>query len=1274
MHSGLPPPRVGSPHAMASAGFALGSLVEFSGLPEVLELGAGELVGTSDGTKLKPYRPNGKRGKVVDYDSDRYTVETFDAVVLSVTGSQLKEYVPDQAVEGGFHLAWPAEHEVAEAAFCASAMGQLMEDGYCVVQTSMSDETREKAMEEAARMKCKRMRQEFETAYLGRQFKCKTAWMDNLVEAKEEVLSSLDYCDFHLSSFTKFLLPLAPCALDFVPYSRTNGMVRMPYQSSEEGQQAAEEVNEDDIDDGLVDSHIQFIKRRKVCLLYVIATGGGEMTLINKDESKENVVLEIAKGRLIVFLTSKLTYIYNPFDPADLVLQSWVLTEPEQLKFVSLQGDQESKDEAMGITVGPNTPMGRRINVFGMGLSLPGGALQTDLAYWAAVAVGTDGQTKTPYTRFDMDLYCRAVDEWFPGTSYAYHGGYVNEDIYAMDNELFGVSEEEAVIMAPAQRCLLEKGYEALYKTGFRQGPDLKGRKVGVFLGHSGDDWSFTQQFTLGWEDRYKMGHQSRIWGCIAGRMAYVLGLKGPQALTDTACSSALVAYGVGHTMLRSSEVEQPGCSIDNKLTEALMCGVNLMPGPGNYINLCGPHMLSAVGRCFTFDASADGFARGEGYGAFFVKSEEIMSEASFATVIGACLNQDGRSASMTAPNGPSQQDCIRGSMMEAGLTANQVTCAECHGTGTALGDPIEVGALRGVMQDRIVPIIQCSAKAHIGHLEASAGTAGLIKCMMMCAACVGSPNCHLSCLNPHLDVAGYPTIFADELTDYGYNAGYSGVSSFGFGGANSRADVFASAKKGPHTTGTLDWGKVDYVTIKCPFDQGPMHFSDGKCVPRATSKTYKHQVYHADAIRDEFDAYDYNSSLFSGEYQLAPRDAGEMDDPPKDPIFIVGSWDKFQEAREMDIGDEDNAWTFQVAIGESRCERFQMRINNQNFQALYPCVPNGNLRARCIGPDDQGEGLYWVIDGRDSNTPAGSAYQITLTWGNPPKVRWELLEDSPSPDWCKSMRHAYYVIGSWTGGIFDTMRNVSSSEAPNTWEARVRIGMTGMEWFRFGRDADFDQQIYPAKTGCSEETLVCGPDDMCGDKSWRLGGKTGEVVTLRLQVVDAHIVVTVLSNSMGTRVMQSVEGAKRHSYYISGSFNNWSFSEMVYDEETTSTFRFKGVMSEMCQEYFYIAAEADQSLAFFPEANGSYPGDSIVAGPDAAEETRVFFLFSLKAGAEFEISFDRSAFDRRKVVSVKWFDRVDADSMKLAYYNYHNMGAPSGELSDRQVALPDLL
>jgi len=326
------------------------------------------------------------------------------------------------------------------------------------------------------------------------------------------------------------------------------------------------------------------------------------------------------------------------------------------------------------------------------------------------------------------------------------------------------------------------------------------------------------------------------------------------------------------------------------------------------------------------------------------------------------------------------------------------------------------------------------------------------------------------------------------------------------------------------------------------------------------------------------------------------------------------------------------------------------------------------------MGPDDQGEGSFWLLDGRDARIPVGTVYKITLKWGMPPMMHWDLVE-SPPPDWFSSSRHSYFVVGSWTGGVFDTMRNVSTEESPNTWEARVRIGMSGMEWFRFVRDSDSNQSIYPAKiSACNEDIAVCGPDEMCTDKSWRISGKSGEIVTLRLQVVDAHVSVKVLSQSMGTRTMQSVEGPKRHKYYVSGSFNDWTQQEMTLDEETFSTFRYQGTIGESCQEYFHITVDGDPKLAFYPEAEAAYPGDSIVTGPDEATETRAFFLFSLQAGAEFEISFDRNSVDRRKVVDVKWLSgRCDIDSMKLAYYNFYNM-VPPGELSDKYVAVPELM
>nr|AQS99230.1 type I polyketide synthase [Gambierdiscus excentricus] len=1256
--------------AEVGAGLVVGSVVELTGLPEKLDVE--DLLGTTDGSDLAPINPNGQKGKVVGFDEERCIVETFSAVTLAVARENAKAFTPKAPASGGFHLVWPADDEVAVADFAVAAIELLMSAGYCVVQMSMSDATRREALEEASTLKYHRMKKEFEAAYLGRQFKCKTAWLEELADTKEELFSALDRCDVHFSNFTKFMLPLAPCALDFIPYSRTNAMVRTPFENlSEEGKFLAEEVDEEDIGDGLVDSHISFVKRKTLCMLFVIETQGGELTLIPKDDTKENIVLELTAGRLIVFPHNTMSYVYKPFDRKDLVLQSWILQEPETLTFVGLAGDQTSKDEARGIHVGPNTPLGRRTNAIGISLGLPGSAHGELDAYWALVASCTDGLVKCPYSRFDMDVYSKPIAEWFPGTTYTWHGGFVCEDIYALDNECFGVSEEEVVLMAPAQRCLLEKGYEALYKCGLRQGPSLNGRKMGMFVGHSGDDWSFTPLFTCGHEDKFRHSHGARVWSTLTGRIAYTLGIKGPQSLVDTACSSALCAYGIGHTMLRQCEEDQRGVCMQVKISEALMMGSNILPGPGGFISCCGPHMLSTHGRCFTFDSSADGFARGEGTGAFVARNEDVMSEEAYASVIGSCLNQDGRSASMTAPNGPAQQECIKGSMREAGLSANQVTCAECHGTGTALGDPIEVGALRGVMQDRVVPIYQTSSKAHIGHLEACAGLAGLVKCMMMCSAAAGSPNCHLFTLNAHLDVTGYPTTFSSELSDFGFNTGYSGVSSFGFGGANSRADVFAPSKRGPHRTGELDWKQVDYITVTCPIDQGPMHWLDGRCVPRATSKNYVREPYRADAIRDEFASYDYNSSLYSGIYQLPPRDGAGAEDAPKGPIFIVGSWNQWREAHEMEEGDDDT-WTFYLPLGETRHERFQLRENNNPFETIYPIVEEASTRTRVLGPDEGGADLFWLLDGRDAQVPVGTMYKITFQWGEPPTMHWEQVPDAPVPDWFAGCEHFYSVVASWTGGQFEFLE-AATSGGEKVWETSVRMGMTGMEWFRFSRDSSPKQLIYPFKSGCSEDVAVCGPDDLCNGRCWRLRGKAGESVTLRLQVVNCHVTVSIVSNSLGTRVMHSVEGPKRHTYTVAGTFTDWKHQDMVLDEESLATFTYRGRVGDTGYEHFYISIDSDPSLSYFPEASFSYPGYSIVRGPAPASNEKLFTVPYLKPGAEFEIVFDRHAEDKRKIVSFRWIDgRIDTDSMKAAFHNYRSMGViPPGLMVDTAAALP---
>lgn len=175
-------------------------------------------------------------------------------------------------------------------------------------------------------------------------------------------------------------------------------------------------------------------------------------------------------------------------------------------------------------------------------------------------------------------------------------------------------------------------------------------------------------------------------------------------------------------------------------------------------------HMLSPSGRCNTFDASADGFARGEGCGGFLVQASQ-QDDNNGPLFAGSAVNQDGRSASLTAPNGPSQQDVLRSAFRSAGFHPHLLQCSECHGTGTALGDPIEVGALMAVLTSyqREMPLELGSVKSNNGHLEPAAGAVGFIKCLLLVVYACAPANLHLRRLNPHIEVSGFPCKYASE-------------------------------------------------------------------------------------------------------------------------------------------------------------------------------------------------------------------------------------------------------------------------------------------------------------------------------------------------------------------------------------------------------------------------------------------------------------------------------------------------------------------------------
>lgn len=756
----------------------------------------------------EPLDVNGERGRVVGWDPDirKYVVETFSGHVLYLLERNLVEYEPGDPEDGGFDVTWPTG-PTSFGIFSSMVAENLKTKGFCVVQTMLGDLGAQSAVDAAKTLRYGTLSDDVEEQYLGLEADSKVCWLQyeppdefgaeavgmRIYDVEDfgpdmtlDGLDGLAFCDKALTVLAAAMWPLTPEFEDdkaFVAWGRTNPLVRVGIEPGETHHIRAVPVDVDPGDGD--DTHTAFVASKKLCLLYVVDGGGGELRLTPKGEAYDfdEATLPLAKNRLVVIRCDDqgMDFCYRPLGDS-LALQTWVLDTPREIL---------EKEQQLRVIDGPEEPLGARSNVMAVTTRYPGFGYDP-LAYWNMFFSGTDTQVEVPICRWDIDVYYRE-DHTF-GFSIQRHGGLIQQaELECFDNAFFGIADEDTNAIAPYQRCLLEVGYECLARAEHMR-DQLRGFKCGVFVGDSGSDWDQVRQsrrLDLVWP-----GRNRSIGAC---RLSHIMGMTGPCSSADTACSSSLVALGVCQQSMRRHLDDQKSPGIDSDIKHGLVMGSQTVVGAGTYIALSGPGMLSPKGRCFTFDTSADGYARGEGIGAMKMKrcDDSIDATGRMCMLIGASVNQDGKSASMTAPHGPSQQEVIRASLREGGLDTSVITIAECHGTGTALGDPIEIGALRGVFgTDRLAPLLETSAKASLGHLEAGAGAAGFIKCCLMLQFSAGAPNDHCRELNPHLDVEGFPTTFETEVVDFGANSGLTGVSSFGFGGTNARADLWGNCQR----------------------------------------------------------------------------------------------------------------------------------------------------------------------------------------------------------------------------------------------------------------------------------------------------------------------------------------------------------------------------------------------------------------------------------------------------------------------------------------------
>ncbi len=419
--------------------------------------------------------------------------------------------------------------------------------------------------------------------------------------------------------------------------------------------------------------------------------------------------------------------------------------------------------------------------IVGIGCRFPGGA-DSPAQFWDLLCSETDATRTVPETRWDATRY-HDPNPGKVGKIVTRRGGFLDQ-IDRFDPQFFGISPREAHSLDPQQRLLLQATWEAFEDAGIP--PDtLAGTDVGVFVGGFTLDYQLLQN--LGTSSRYRFKAHSAtgmMMTMLANRLSHAFDFRGPSMTVDTACSSSLVAVHLAAQSIWNGECDM-----------ALAGGVNIMVGPNTAIAESKSGFLSPEGRSKAFDDSADGYARGEGGAVVLLKPlADAVGDGDdiYAQILGTAVSQDGRTDGITVPREEAQETAIRTALRRAGVSPTDVGYVEAHGTGTPVGDPIEMQALANALSaDRPTdrPLVIGSVKTNIGHLEAGAGVAGLIKAALVVKHGFIPANLHLKTPTRHVSL---PHLKLDipatgrQFPDYGRRL--AGVNSFGFGGTNAHA------------------------------------------------------------------------------------------------------------------------------------------------------------------------------------------------------------------------------------------------------------------------------------------------------------------------------------------------------------------------------------------------------------------------------------------------------------------------------------------------------
>jgi polyketide synthase-associated protein len=908
-----------------------GQLVEINGLKES--------VPAADGFGDAKVEANGQKGQLTEWDeaTSKWTVATFSADMVALEETYLRPLTT--ADVQGFDVALGPASDLSvlgtEIADALARQGHAL----CKLFVSPGDlqemqSTADKLVEDGL---FERLAGELEPAYLGKDCTGKVLSVDFAEPPEALSASSLKLLDDAISSVGTMLQPYTMEEFGFEVYSCSKTMLCMPFTGDEDAYELPDLGNED------AANFLSMMWRAKVMVIANAGQGEASLTLIPKQEGEGQPVLTVPPGMLALFSVERYSFSYKTVGKA-VAMTAFLLDAPKEFVVNDLSGDFSALSGAMS---GPGPPKQNQVSVVSLSERYAFGVDEPWKLWLAYAKGGWDSIIRHPFQRWDCDMYYHPDADQTSGVSYTCHGGF-SDGIELFDCRFFDISPAEARGMDPTQRQVLEVSYVALQHAGFsKKSLQAKSANVAWFVGLDKNEWNGMPKDTSG-----GFGASNSANAITSNRFNYCLNLKGASMTIDTACSSSLVASHTAKLYLLHKHYDP---------CEAVgICGVNLSMSPHTYIGCCGAGMHSHIGRCFTYNFSADGYTRGEATAATCFKLLNFDREAGhYALLAGSQANQDGRSASLTAPNGPSQERCNSAVLKEIGIMPREVDTTECHGTGTSLGDPIEIGAYRKVMEKdpRDCPVTITSSKSNIGHCEGSAGVSGLTKCVLMCLYGEGTPNCHLAALNPHLDMDGFPGIITSEGAVFKNDCSYNGVLSFGFGGTNACASCW-----GPNQMTSRSGSAKDvYQVVRKKLETAAL--------PEVTITGDNWEEWEMDGpgrnakFGDVWDVeFDDDGTITWSKQEKEEPDLGNSYD-------ITGTFNDWgYDSLEEDYGVPGLYYTT-IVVGDKGEEQFQIVADQDPSHTFHPDLVRCTAKSAAVcGPDEAKKDLAWCLRGREGD------------------------------------------------------------------------------------------------------------------------------------------------------------------------------------------------------------------------------------------------------------------------------------------------------------------